>query len=260
MEKKIQLNRIVQTDIISFLNDLPDEFADLIVADPPYNQNIAEWDTFGSSQVYFEFMVDWLKKAYDKLKINGSIYLFNNVLNSALLLPKLLQMGFIYQSWIVWYKKDGFKPSKKKYVSNQEVILFLTKSSEFTFNYDEVRIPYLSNERILHASKKGILKNGKRWFPNSKGKLCTDVWEISSERHNQKIRGKTVKLNHPTTKPKIMIERIIKASSNKEDVVLDLFSGSGMTSKVCSQLKRNYIGCEKNPIYVKQAEKFIKEI
>ena len=98
--------------------------------------------------------------------------------------------------------------------------------------------------------KKGILKNGKRWYPNPNGKLCPDVWEISSQRHKQKLNGKTQKLNHPTPKPKDMIERMIKASSKEGDIVLDLFAGSGTASIVARELNRNFIGCESNKEYI----------
>ncbi len=100
----------------------------------------------------------------------------------------------------------------------------------YTFNADEVRIAYESTERIKHAQSKGILKNNKRWFPNPKGKLCLDVWEITSQRHVEKEKGKILKPKHPSIKPKALIERMIKASSHKNDLILDLFSGSGMIS------------------------------
>ena len=97
--------------------------------------------------------------------------------------------------------------------------------------------------------KTGISKNGKRWYPNKNGKLCTDVWEIPSERHSRKINGKVVKLEHPTIKPEKMIERIIKASTNENDLVLDLFSGSGTTSYVAKKQNRNFIAIEKSKKY-----------
>jgi site-specific DNA-methyltransferase (adenine-specific) len=256
---KIDFNSINLLTVEDLLDSLPDNFADLIIADPPYNQKIANWDYFKDEETYFDFMLNWLEKAYNKLKKNGSLYLFNNPINSALILPKLLNVGFKFQNWIIWYKKDGFKPTKKKYVSNQEVILFMTKSDSFQFNFDEIRTSYLSTNRMVHASQKGILKNGKRWFPNEKGKLCTDVWEITSERHKTKSNGKTVKLDHPTVKPRIMIERIIKASSSEGDIVLDLFSGSAMTSLVSFDLDRKFIACDSDPDYIIRAKKLLKE-
>lgn len=114
-------------------------------------------------------------------------------------------------------------------------------SKSYYFDPESIRVPYESTSRIEHAKKNGILKNGK---------LCPDVWEITSQRHKQKINGKTQKLHHPTIKPKEMIERMIKASSKKGDLVLDLFSGSGMTSLCARELGRNFIGCEASIEYV----------
>ncbi|GHT24135.1 hypothetical protein AGMMS49953_05970 [Endomicrobiia bacterium] len=95
----------------------------------------------------------------------------------------MVDKGLIFQNWITWDKRDGLGTSKTKYSNGQESILFFTKNKKHIFNYDEIRVPYESTERIEHASKKGIFKNGKRWFPNDKGRLCDEVWHIVSERH-----------------------------------------------------------------------------
>jgi len=154
-----------------------------------------------------------------------------------------------FRNWITWYKKDGFSFTTKKYVNAQETILFYTKGNNYIFNYDDIRIEYTSKERIEHARKKGIIKNGKRWYPNPKGKLCIDVWEFSSYRHNNKVNGKVVKSEHPTPKPEKLIERLILASSNENSTVLDLFSGTGTTSFLANKLGRKFIGCELNREY-----------
>jgi site-specific DNA-methyltransferase (adenine-specific) len=94
-------------------------------------------------------------------------------------------------------------------------------------------------------SGKGVKgKNGLYWKPNPNGKLCGDVWEFSSERHNKKNKGKTVKLSHPTIKPYELIKRIIIASSNADSLVVDLFSGSGQTTLVSKELGIKSLGCE----------------
>ena len=131
-------------------------------------------------------------------------------------------------------------------------------SKKYYFDSEAVRVPYDSTQRIAHAAKKGILKNGKRWYPNAKGKLCPDVWEIASERHRHKINGKLVKLSHPTPKPRAMIERMIQASSKEGDLVLDLFAGTAMTSLCARDLGRNFIGCEKNSEYVDKSLDIVK--
>lgn len=140
--------------------------------------------------------------------------------------------------------------AKRRYSTGQETILFFTKSKKHTFNYDDVRVPYESTERIKHAAEKGILKNGKRWFPNPDGRLCGEVWHFSSQRHKQKINGKVQKLEHITPKPHDLLERIIKASSNEGDLVLDCFMGSGSTAIVAKKLGRDFIGCDEESKYV----------
>ena len=245
----MEKNKIYLEDVFDFLNKLENQTLDLAVIDPPYNQNIDKWDIFKNQDNYFDFTYKWLDLVVEKLKNTGSLYIFNNSYNSAFITTYLVNKGLKFRNWIIWYKKDGFSPSKTKFVNNQEVILFFTMSDEYTFNSEDVRTPYLSESRIKAASTKGILKNGKRWFPNENGKLCTDVWEFTSVRLSNKKNGKTVKTVHPTPKPEEMIERIILASSNKNDLVLDLFSGSGTTAYVSKTLERDYIGCENNREY-----------
>ncbi|UWD34648.1 site-specific DNA-methyltransferase [Mycoplasma cottewii] len=242
----MKLNNVYNLDIIDFLKKIKNKSVDLIIADPPYNQRIDYWDDFVNEEEYMKFMRRWVKLACKKLKDSGSIYIFNNAYNSALTVQILNKEGLIYQNWIIWYKKDGFNSSNRKYVNNQETILFFTKTNKYTFNYNDIRCEYSSKERIKAAQEKGIIKNGKRWFPNPNGKLCTDVWEVPSVRLSNKVNGKTVKTAHPTPKPNKIIERIIKASSNEGDLVLDLFSGSGVTSIECIKNKRLFLACEKD--------------
>lgn len=243
-------NSIYKMDVVDFLNEIDDNSVDLIVADPPYNIKIDTWDSFGTETNYYQWLDSWLELAVRKLNENGSIYLFNNAYNSAYILLKLKELGLKYRNWIIWYKKDGFSPSKRRFVNNQETILFFTKSDKYSFNSEEIRVPYNSTERIKAAAEKGILKNGKRWFPNPNGKLCTDVWEIPSERLTHKVNGKTVKSAHPTPKPEELIKRIVQASSRENDLILDLFSGTGTTSFVAKQLNRRFLACENNETYI----------
>lgn len=241
------MNKILNLDVLLFLDEeVKNNSVELIIADPPYNILPEEWDTFKNEKEYFNFMYNWIKKSFDKLIDGGTIYIFNNSYNSAKLIPILEEIGYVFRDWIVWYKKDGFNWTKNKFVNNQETILFFTKGSNYFFNSEAVRIPYSSIDRIKHASQKGILKNGKRWFPNPNGKLCTNVWEFTSDRHINKVRGKIVKNIHPTPKPEALIERMILASSKENDLVLDLFSGTGTTTIISIKNKRNSLGCELN--------------
>lgn len=245
----MQLNKIYNLDVFEFFNIVPNNFFDLAIVDPPYNLKIASWDNFKSEAEFLNFSYSWIEILLKKLKKTGSFYIFNTPFNCAKFL-NFLDKKAKFQNFITWYKKDGFANARKRYNSASETILFYTMSDNYTFNYDDIRVPYESTKRIKHARKNGILKNGKRWFPNSNGKLCPDVWEIVSQRHKEKVNGKVIKPSHPTIKPKEMIERMIKASSNESDLVLDLFSGSGMTSLVAKELGRNFIGCEIDKNYI----------
>ena len=171
-------NVIYLADVFDFLLKLEDSSIDLVIADPPYNMRKADWDTFKTEKDYFDFTYKWLDLLLTKCKPTASLYLFNNAYNSAIILNYLRKKDIVFHNWITWHKKDGFSSSKKQFVNAQETILFYSISNTYTFNPDDIRVPYDSTERIAHAAKKGILKNGKRWFPNEKGKLCNDVWEI----------------------------------------------------------------------------------
>jgi len=256
----LEANKIYLMDCFEFLNQIDNEIIDLAIIDPPYYMNKAKWDKFKNLDEYKKFTFQWIDLLIPKLKLTASIYIFNNPFNNSFILQYLINKKLYFKNWITWYKKDGFCASTRRYVNNQETILFFTVSNNYTFNAEAIRIPYLSQERIKHAFKKGILKNGKRWFPNNKGKLCTDVWEFSSERHKSKINGKTPFLPHPTTKPLDLIKRIITASSNKDDLILDLFSGLGTTALACKLLNRHFTGCENDPNYYKLILRRLKNV
>ena len=259
-DKKLKINNIYNMDVFEFLKKVPDEFADLVVIDPPYNLNKGDWDSFKNEKEFQSFTYNYLKLCIPKIKNGGSLYIFNTAYNSSFILKYLLDLDMTYKNWIVWYKKDGFSACKNKYINNQESILYFTKGKRATFNYDEIREPYSSKDRIQAAEKTGIIKNGKRWFPNRNGKLCSDVWEFTSVRLLNKKNGKTIKQDHPTPKPELMLERMIKASSNENDLIMDLFSGTGTTSAVAKRLKRNFIGCEKDKKYCELIKRRLRNV
>lgn len=252
-------NNIYNKDVVEFMKSTSQKY-DLIIADPPYNQKIDSWDSF-SEKDYWIFMNEWIEEALKKLNVGGSFYIFNNPRNSALTIPILEKNGMIFKNWITWYKKDGFGAPKTYFRTKQETILFFTKGkSPIFFNYNDVREPYHSTERIKAAKKNGILKNGKRWFPNENGALRSDVWEFSSHRHKIKINGKTQKHWHPTPKPHDLIEVIIKTSANSNSYILDLFSGSGSASIVSKRMNFNSDGVEFDVNYCKKIKKELKNV
>ena len=256
----LKVDELYCMDVFSFLEKLDDASIDLAIVDPPYNLSKDFWDKFKNKENFLNFTYRYLDILIKKIKPNGSLYIFNTAENSAYIITYLTNNGLFFKNSIIWYKKDGFNYSKTKYINNQETIVFFTKSkSNYIFNYDDIRVPYKSESRINAAKTKGIIKNGKRWYPNEKGKLCTDVWEFPSVRLKNKDKGITKKQFHPTPKPIDMIKRMIVASSNDGSLVLDLFSGTGTTSLVAKKLKRHYIGCDFNFEYVEFAKERIEK-
>ena len=250
--------KIRHMDCMEFLDTVDDNSIDLAVADPPYNLNVAEWDQFESQENFFAFTYGWVDKLIPKLKQTGSLYIFNTPFNAAYVLQHLHEKGMVFQNWITWDKRDGLSVTKSKYTNGQESILFFTRTRNHTFNYEQIRVPYESVDRIAHAQKRGIIKNGRRWFPNPEGKLCGEVWHFSSERHKTKINGRVVTSPHKTMKPTDMLERMVRASSNKGDLVMDCFVGSGTTATVCKRLGRNFVGCDNSIEFVKLARQRVR--
>ncbi|MDE2854987.1 MAG: site-specific DNA-methyltransferase [Chloroflexota bacterium] len=253
MKTKLAINEIYDLDCFEFLAQVDDKIVDLAVIDPPYNMKKAEWDTFESEASFFEFTYSWIDSLIPKIKPDGSLYIFNTPYNSAFILQHLVSRGLFFQNWITWDKRDGMGGARRRFSNGQETILFFTKSRHHTFNFDEIRVPYESTQRIKHAKTKGILKNGKRWYPNSNGRLCGEVWHFSSARHKNKVNGKVRSLGHETPKPIDMIERVIRASSNEGDLVLDCFAGTGTTAVAAQRLRRNFICGDQSAEYVNMA-------
>lgn len=253
MKTKLVVNEIYDLDCFEFLAKVDDGIVDLAVIDPPYNMKKANWDTFESDASFFEFTYSWIDTLIPKLKPDGSIYIFNTPYNSAFILQHLVSRGLFFQNWITWDKRDGLGSARQRFSNGQETILFFTKGPLHTFNCDEIRVPYESVQRIEHAKSKGIVKNGKRWFPNPNGRLCGEVWHFSSARHKNKVNGRVKKMGHATPKPVDLVERIIRASSNPGDLVLDCFVGTGTTAVAAKRLERKFICSDNSEEYVRMA-------
>ncbi len=248
------VNKIQNCDVFEFLNEQSSNSVPLACVDPPYNLGKGIWDTWPSHAAFMAFTKQWLDEVFRVLAPGGGLFVFNTPRNCAFILAHAEARGMDYENWITWDKRDGFASTKKRFVPAQETILYLSKPGPSKyFDADVVRVPYESTDRIAAAEKKGILKNGKRWFPNKNGKLCTDVWHITSERHKTKVNGRIVPTEHPTQKPIEMIERILKSASRPGDIVLDCFMGTGTTAVAALRHDRRFIGCELDPTYYKNA-------
>lgn len=237
---KIRLDKmsnieILQGEAIEKLKDLPNESVDLIIADPPYNLN-KDYGNKSDSKTfdeYINFTKEWTNEATRILKPTGTIYVFMGFRFISYLYQILENDNSLYfNNWICWFYTQGIG-KKKGFSPRHDDILMFTKSKDFTFNLDDVRVP----------------QKYYRSINNMRGANPGDVWEFSHIHYCQENRQ-----NHPTQKPEGLMERMILASSNENDVVVDPFAGSGTTLRVCQQLNRNCLGIELNTDYIKMIE------
>ncbi len=244
-------------DSIEWLTSLEAKTVDLIIADPPYNIKKAEWDTFESQQAYVAWSIKWIEQAARVLKPEGTLYVcgFSEIL-ADIKLPAL--QFFKGCRWLIWHYKNKAN-LHSDWGRSHESILHFRKSKDFTFNIDNVRIPYGNHtlkypERTqAETSQYGKGKNNHVWQPNPKGAKPRDVIEIPTT-----CNGMNEKTPHPTQKPEELIRKLILASSNKGDLVIDPFIGSGTTAVTAEQLKRKWQGCDLSPDYCKWAAERIE--
>jgi site-specific DNA-methyltransferase (adenine-specific) len=237
-------NILYEGDSIEWLKSLGDETVDLIFADPPYNINKADWDKFESQEDYIKWSMAWIKEASRILKDKGSLYIcgFSEILAD---LKHPSMKYFKGCKWLIWYYKNKANLGRD-WGRSHESILHLRKSNSFTFNIDDVRIPYgkhtLKYPSHPQAESSQYSNGGKRkdvWTPNELGAKPKDVIEIPTT-----CNGMAEKTPHPTQKPEELLRKLIMASSNKFDLILDPFSGSGTTLVVAEQLGRRWVGCD----------------
>jgi site-specific DNA-methyltransferase (adenine-specific) len=245
-------------DAVTWLQSLKSESVDLVFADPPYNIKKAEWDTFESQQHYVDWSLEWIEQAARVLKPTGTLYIcgFSEIL-ADLKLPAA--RFFAGCRWIVWHYKNKANLGSD-WGRSHESILHFRKTKDFTFNVDDVRIPY-GNHTLKYpehpqaeSSQYGRGRNKDRlWQPNPKGAKPRDVIEIPTT-----CNGMHEKTPHPTQKPEELLRKIVLASSSADDVVIDPFVGSGTTLVVAEQLKRKWQGCDISPEYCRWAAERIE--
>jgi site-specific DNA-methyltransferase (adenine-specific) len=238
-------HRIIQGDSLEALsNEVRDNSIDLIFVDPPYNigKNFnGHRDKWATDEDYLNWCYKWIDMCIRKLKPSGSMY----IMTSTQFMPFFdifIREKMTILSRLVWYYDSSGVQAKKYFGSMYEPILFCVKNPEnYTFNADEILV-----EAKTGAKRKLIdyRKNPPQVY--SSEKVPGNVWEFARVRYRMDEYE-----NHPTQKPVALLERIIKASTNIGDTVLDPFSGTFTTSFVAKQLNRKSIGIELQEDYVK---------
>ncbi len=240
-------------DSAAWLRTLETESVDLIFADPPYNIKKAEWDTFESQQAYVAWSLIWIEQAARVLKPTGTLYIcgFSEIL-ADLRLPA--SRFFAGCRWLVWHYKNKANLGSD-WGRSHESILHFRKSKQFTSNVDDVRIPYGAHTLkypVHPQADTSQYGKGQRqdhmWEPHPGGAKPKDVIEIPTT-----CNGMHEKTAHPTQKPEELLRKLVLASSNANDLVVDPFLGSGTTAVVAEQLQRRWMGCDISPEYCRWA-------
>ncbi len=251
--QKLPLNQILHGDTIEMLNSLPENSVDLIFADPPYNLQLQgdlwrpnmtkvdavddDWDKFSSFEQYDEFSRQWLTAARRVLKDTGTIWVIGSYHNIYRIGAIMQNLDFWFLNDVVWIKTNPMPNFRGvRFANAHETLIWASKmrGARYTFNH--------------HAMK--AFNDGKQ--------LRSDwVLPIASGGERLKVDGKKA---HSTQKPEALLYRVILASSNPGDVVLDPFFGSGTTGAVAKKLHRRWIGIEREQKYIAVAQKRIDSV
>ncbi len=248
------LDRIIEGDCIETMKALPDNSVDLIFADPPYNLQLGgdltrpdnsrvdgvddDWDKFDSFKDYDKFTRAWLKEARRILKPDGAIWVIGSYHNIFRVGAAIQDAGLWILNDVIWRKANPMPNFRGTRLTNaHETLIWAAKSekSKYTFNY-----------RALKTSNDDLQMRSDWEFP-----ICTGA---------ERIKGADGAKTHPTQKPEALLHRILIASTNPGDVVLDPFFGSGTTGAAAKYLGRRFIGVERDKAYIAAAKKRIAKV
>lgn len=249
-------NKIILGDCITVMqHHIKDDTINLVYADPPYNLSgkslnfvnnktggpfykmNESWDTWDNNK-YVDFTENWIKQVYRILKCNGSLYIsctYHNIAETILVAKKL---GFRLNNIITWYKTNAMPNiTKRTFTHSTEYICWFVKGKGWVFNYSQLK--EFNPDKKLDGSPKQM----------------RDIISLPIVQGKERIKQQSGRAAHPTQKPEKLLELIILASSNINDIILDPFFGTGTTGVIAKKLKRCWIGIENNKDYIKIAEK-----
>ncbi|NLT50087.1 MAG: site-specific DNA-methyltransferase [Ignavibacteria bacterium] len=248
------MNKIINQDLFEALKYLPSGFVDLLILDPPYNLskkfNVVKFNKITIND-YSEWIEKFIVELKRTLKPDATVY-FCSDWNSSTSVHLVMQKYFKVQNRITWEREKG-RGSKTNWKNNSEDIWFCTCSNNYTFNIEDVKM-----KRKVIAPYRTIDGDPKDWLEDENGSFRitypSNIWnDISVPFWSMKENTE-----HPTQKPEKLIAKLILASSNKGDVVLDPFMGSGTSAVTAKKLGRNFVGIEIDKKYCFLAAKRIE--
>jgi modification methylase len=247
------LNQVLQGDCLEILASLPAESIDLVFADPPYNLQLhqelwrpnltrveavdAAWDQFPGFQAYDDFSRRWLAECRRVLKRTGTLWVIGTYHNIHRLGVLLQDLGFWLLNDLVWIKLNPMPNFRGvRFTNAHETLIWAQKErgAHYTFNY-----------HAMKALNDGLQMRSDWYFP-----ICSGP---------ERLRNGSARA-HPTQKPTALLHRILQASSNPGDIILDPFFGTGTTGVVAHRLGRHWIGVERDPEYVLLAQRRLEAV
>lgn len=248
------LDRIFIGDCVEILQRLPDNCIDLIFADPPYNLQLQRelrrpdssvvagvadtWDRFSSFAEYDSFTRDWLAQARRVLKADGTVWVIGSYHNIFRVGSTLQDLGFWILNDVIWRKTNPMPNFRgRRFTNAHETLIWANKSpqSGYTFNYEAMKA--LNDELQMRSD-----------------------WSIPICSGRERLKDDNGNKAHSTQKPEALLHRILVASTQSGDVVLDPFFGSGTTGAVAKRLGRRFIGIERDPEYGRIAHARLSKI
>ena len=239
-------------DFLEGVKTLPDKSVDLVVADPPYGlgKDYGNDSDMKSSGEIIQWTIKWIDLVIPKIKETGGLYIFVTWRHSPEIFS-LIKKRMIMINEIIWDRRvPSMGGTTRKFSSTHDTIGYFAMSKNYYFNLDAVRIPY--DLETKKARSRSVFE-GSKWL--ELGCNPKDVWSVSRLHRLHRERE-----DHPTQKPLEIIERMIKASSPKNGVVLDPFGGSGTTLEACVRNNRYCIIFELNSDYCEIIKRRVKAL
>lgn len=245
------MNRIDHQDVLSFLKSLPSECADLVIADPPYgiDKDYGVEDAWSDIEDWALWCEAWLAEARRVLSNSGNLLLYGIHNYLCYNQISLYRLGLRYRRQFIWHYENGFCGHRRLPRATYEPLLWFSKSDDFHF--EEIREPYKSSDRLRYK----VIKNGKVWQPNPNGRIAGDVWSIPTLAGR---RFQAEKVDHPSQKPLVLSERLVRHFSPAQGHVVIPFSGSGSECVAAYRNDRTFDATEINPRFRTLAEQRLR--
>jgi len=266
----LKSGKIHQGDCIQLMKKIDEGSIDLVFADPPFNigYEYDEYDDRQDDEKYLDWCSEWIAEVHRILKPSGTFWLaIGDEYAAELKIAAQRKVGFTTRSWVIWYYTFGVNCKYKFSRSHAHLFHFVKDAKNFTFNADDPALRVPSARALVYGDKRA----------NPKGRLPDDTWILRPQDFQSDAYGFTPEQDtwffsrvagtfkerqgfHGCQMPEQLLGRILRASSNEGDLVLDPFSGSGTTLAVAKKLGRDFVGCELSEDYVTYATDRLEKI